>query len=121
MAKTIGKTAAKAALEATTLAIQKLKQNTAKNFWTIGRRLNAISELGVHQIAGYDKIEDYTTSVLEIGRFAAFQYMRIASSFGQSIAALYGPEKLDRALRYIAATPEDEKPSDIPTLPIRVP
>lgn len=35
---------------------------------------------------------------------------RQAGARSGHVAALYGPEKLDRALRYIAATPEDEKP-----------
>jgi hypothetical protein len=47
--------------------------------------------------------------------------MRVATAFSEEVAATFGPEKLDRALRYIARTPEDEEPSDIPELRIPVP
>lgn len=113
--------AALAALDRATTAIRKLQRDVARNFWAIGRRLLQIAELKLHRARGYTSLEQYAAEQLNLSRAQVFQYMRVASAFSARIAETFGPEKLDRALQYIAATPENEKPEDIPTLSIQVP
>jgi hypothetical protein len=113
--------AAKAALDRATQDIRRLQKDSSKNAWVIGRRLAQVAELELHKARGFSSIEDYAESELALSRDTAFLYMRVAQAFSETVAAAFGAEKLDRALRYIAATPEEEKPKDIPTLKIRVP
>jgi hypothetical protein len=112
---------ARAALDHATQTIGKLHKNVAKTFWAIGRRLLQVSELGLHRARGYDSIEAYIEASLPISAWSAFQYMRVADAFSEEVAMTFGPEKLDRALAYIALTPEEETPADIPTMRVRVP
>ncbi len=112
---------ARAALDRATKEINRLNKSASKNAWAIGRRLAQVAELELHRARGFTTIEDYAEAKLGISRDTTFLYMRVADAFSETVATLFGAEKLDRALRYIAATPEDEEPSDIPTLLIRVP
>ncbi|MBI4508813.1 MAG: hypothetical protein HY698_04200 [Deltaproteobacteria bacterium] len=113
--------AARDALDRTTRELKKLQRDAAKNHWAIGRRLNQVVELGLHKARGFASVVEYAERSLGIARTTTFQYMRVASAFSEELAATYGAEKLDRALAYIAATPEDETPEDIPTLKVRIP
>ncbi len=117
----LGQRAAKAALDRATKAIKALRRSASKNAWAIGRRLGQVAELQLHKARGFGSLEEYAEAVLGLSRDTAFLYMRVAAAFGESMVETFGAEKLDRALRYIAATPEKEEPSDIPTLMIRVP
>lgn len=112
--------AAKSALDRATRDIRKLQRDSSKNAWAIGRRLVQVSELGLHRARGFGNLADYAATALSISEDVAFQCMRVAQAFSEEMVADFGPEKLDRALRYIAATPADEKPADIPTLSIPV-
>jgi hypothetical protein len=113
--------AAKAALDRATKDIKKLQKGASKNVWAIGRRLTQVAELGLHKSRGFPSIEAYAEKELKLARDNAFLYMRVAQAFNETMTATFGTEKLDRALRYIAATPEEEKPADIPKLKFRVP
>lgn len=113
--------AARAALDRATKDIKTLQKSASRNSWAIGRRLAQVAELDLHKSRGYSSIEAYAEKVLRLTRDTAFLYMRVAQAFSETMAATYGTEKLDRALRYISATPEDEKPSDIPKLKFRIP
>lgn len=113
--------AAKEALNQATTAITRMQKDASRNVWAIGRRLSQVAELKLYQAGGFDTLEAYVEAKLKITRQTAYQYVRVAEAFSEEVAATFGPEKLDRALRYIAATPEDEKPSDIPELRIPVP
>jgi hypothetical protein len=113
--------AARAALDRATKDIKKLQKSAATNAWAIGRRLAQVAELGLHKSRGYPSIEAYAEKALRLTRDTAFLYMRVAQAFSETMAGTYGTEKLDRALRYIAATPEDEKPSDIPKMKFPIP
>ena len=115
------KAEAKKALAAATLAIKSLKRQADKNFWQIGRKLNAIAELGLYTAAGDGSVGDYAESSLGLSRATAYAYMRVAAAFGEEIATTFGAAKLDRGLAYIAATPEDETARDVPKLKVRVP
>lgn len=112
---------ARAALDRATKDIKKLQKGASRNSWAIGRRLTQVAELDLHKSRGYSSIEAYAEKELRITRDTAFLYMRVAEAFSETMAETFGTEKLDRALRYIAATPEDEKPSDIKKLRFRVP
>jgi hypothetical protein len=114
-------TAARAALDRATRGIKKLQKGASRNVWAIGRRLTQVAELGLHKSRGFPSIEAYAEKELKLTRDNAFLYMRVAQAFNETMTATFGTEKLDRALRYIAATPEEEKPSDIPKLKFRVP
>jgi hypothetical protein len=113
-------TAAKAALDRATRDIKRLQKSSSKSAWTIGRRLAQVAELGLHRSRGFASIDQYADKQLGISADRAFLYMRIAQAFSENVAETFGTEKLDRALRYIAATPENEAPSDIPKLKYRV-
>jgi len=54
------------------------------------------------QIVG---IEGYSEKALLLSADVAFQCMRVLQAFGEEMFADFGFEKLDRALRYLAATP----------------
>ncbi len=112
---------ARAALDRATKDIKTLQKSASRNSWAIGRRLAQVAELGLHKSRGYSSIEAYAEKELRLTRETAFLYMRVAQAFSETMAGTYGTEKLDRALRYIAATPEDEKASDIPKLKFRIP
>jgi hypothetical protein len=110
---------AKQALAAATKAIRALKKQADKNFWQIGRRLNAVAELELHKAVGLASIADYAET-LDLSRTTAFAYMRVAEAFGEEVASTFGAAKLDKALGYIAATPEEETAHDVPKLRVRV-
>jgi hypothetical protein len=115
------KRAARVALKQATEVIRRLQRNTSRNFWAIGRRLAQVAEFQLHKAGGFDTLDRYAEEVLDLTRGTAFQYMRVATAFSEEVAATFGPEKLDRALAYIAKTPEDEAPGEIPRLKVRVP
>ena len=117
----LNKAEAKKALDAATKAIKSLKKQADKNFWQIGRKLNAVAELELYSAAGVATIADYAEGVLDISKATAYAYMRVAAAFGEEIATTFGAAKLDRGLAYIAATPEDETARDLPKLKVRVP
>src|SRR5262245_52427385 len=94
------KAEAKKALDAATKAIKSLKKQADKNFWQIGRRLNAVAELELHKSAGLPSIGDYAERALDISRSTAFSYMRVAAAFGEEVATTFGAPKLDKALAY---------------------
>jgi hypothetical protein len=113
--------AARAALDRATKDIRKLQKSASRNSWAIGRRLIQVAELALHKSRGFPSIEAYAEKELRLTRDTAFLYMRVADAFSETMAGTYGTEKLDRALRYIAATPEEEKPADIPKLKFPIP
>jgi hypothetical protein len=115
----LSKAEAEKALDAATKAIKSLQKKSDANAWQIGRKLNAVAELGLHTAKGFHDVGDYAVT-LGLSHGSAFSYMRVASAFSEEIAATFGSNKLDRALAYIAATPEDETARDIPTLKVRV-
>ncbi len=112
--------AARAALDQATKVIRSLRRKRERNAWAIGRRLLQVAELGLHHARGFTTLEAYAEELLDLSRSTAFQYMRVAHAFGERMVSEHGVEKLDRALAYIAATPADETPADIPELRVPV-
>ncbi len=117
----LSKREAKHALDRLTSQLRSLRRDVDKNFWEIGNRLAAAQDLALHEAAGFDSIADYAETMVGIGRAQAFVYMRVAGAFSESVATTFGVEKLERGLRYIAKTPEEERPEDVPELRIAVP
>src|SRR5262249_37408368 len=115
------KAEAKKTLAKATGTLRALVKQSERNAWQIGRKLTELDTLGVPEATGYASAADYANDELGIPRSTAFLYMRAAGAFSQSMVATFGVTKLNRALAYIAATPEEETPRDVPTLKIRVP
>ena len=118
---TLPRKAARAALDQATATIKRLQKDAIRNYWTIGRRLAQVAGLKLHEARGFTTLVEYAEGVLGLTGGTAFQYMRVATAFSEEVAAAFGVEKLDRALRYIAATPADESPEEIPDLQIDIP
>jgi hypothetical protein len=110
---------ARTALDRATRNLKALCKAQYANAWKIGRALLQVSELNLHHARGFSTLDDYAAKHLDLSRDTTFQYMRVADAFSESVVGAFGPERLDRGLRYIAATPEDESARDLPTLKIR--
>jgi len=111
---------ARLALDRATKSIRGLQKDVARNAWRIGRSLALVAELGLHRARGFASLEAYAAKSLDLTAGTAFLYMRVAQAFSETAVATFGAERLDRGLRYIAATPEDESPKELPTLRVRV-
>jgi hypothetical protein len=114
------RSSARLALDRATKTIRGLQKDVARNAWRIGRSLALVAELGLHRARGFASLEEYAAKSLDLTAGTAFLYMRVAQAFSETAVATYGAERLDRGLRYIAATPEDEAPKELPTLKVRV-
>jgi len=111
----------RAALDRATRTIKHLHRDGARNAWRIGQQFAQVSELGLHTARGHATMRDYAEAALSIDGDYAYRCMRIAQAFSEDFAADHGTEKLDRMLRYLAATPEDDGPGDVPGMKVRVP
>jgi len=80
-----------------------------------------VAEFKLFEARGHDTFEGYADEVLGLSRDSAYQYVRVSGAFSETMAESHGVEKLDRLLRYFAATPERDGPEDAPGLTIRVP
>jgi hypothetical protein len=112
----LSKSDAKKALDRATKTINSLQREDRRQQWLIGRALQPVVELSLFRARGYASMGDYIEQVLSISRVTAYQYLRVSEAFGVEMVERFGMEKLDRGLRYIAATPEDEAPKDLPSL-----
>jgi hypothetical protein len=113
--------AAVSALDDATKKIISLRRDSGKNFHGIGRELLKVSELKLHLARGFSTIEEYAEKGAGLSAASAYQYMRVAEAFTAEVSGAFGVEKLDQALKYIALTPEDEEPKDVPDLRVEVP
>jgi len=112
---------AQVALDRATARIRGMQRDLRANAWKIGRELAQVAELKLFEARGHDTFEGYADEVLGLSRDSAYQYVRVSGAFSETMAESYGVEKLDRLLRYFAATPERDGPEDAPGLTIRVP
>lgn len=108
------------ALESATREIVRLKQAIGSSFYELGRVLARVRDERLYEAGGHATFEDYLDQAVEISRATAYKFIRVATVFSERFAVEWGADKLVAALRYIDATPEDEKPSDIPKLSIPV-
>lgn len=111
----------RAALDRATRAIKHLNRDGARNAWRIGQQFAQVSELALHTARGHATMRDYAEKELSIDGDYAYRCMRIAQAFSEDFATDHGTEKLDRMLRYLAATPEDDGPGDVTGMKVRVP
>lgn len=112
---------ARVALDRATTRIKGLQRDARANAWKIGRELTQVSELELFRARGHDTFERFVDEVLGLSRDGAYQLSRVAEAYAESMVVTFGVEKLDRLLRYFAATPERDGPEDAPTLEVRVP
>lgn len=117
---TLTRASARAALDRATRRLVSLQRDVNVNAWAMGRVLLQVAELELHRSRGFTSMETYVEAKLGVTPAVMFQCMRIAEAYGEEVARAYSPEKLDRALRYIAATPEDESTKDVPAMDIPV-
>lgn len=113
--------ASRAALDRATRAIKHLHRDGARNAWRIGQQFAQVAELSLHTARGHATMRDYAEAALAIDGDYAYRCMRIAQAFSEDFATDHGTEKLDRMLRYLAATPEDDGPAGVAGMKVRVP
>ena len=80
-----------------------------------------MAEFKLFEARGHDTFEGYADEVLGLSRDSAYQYVRVSGAFSETMVERHGVERLDRLLRYFAATPERDGPEDAPGMMIRVP
>ncbi len=78
-----------------------------------GKRFDAIARAMLYRDAGFETLEDYANARFNQGYRTLRRYRRVANAFAKRIVIAHGMTKLDLALRYIAITPEDERPMDV--------
>jgi hypothetical protein len=106
----------RAALDALTGEIGALKSDIGRAVYEIGTRLERVHDEALWRAGDYNGFEDYLARGVAISRSTAYRFMRIADHFNAEIARRYGPEKLDAAIRYLRATPVEERPGDLTRL-----
>lgn len=89
--------------------------------YDIARKLAHVEALELFRARDYATVAAYGADVLGVDEDWVTQSIRVADAFSEGVVEIFGFDKLDRALRLIAATPEDDSPDDVPTLMIRVP
>jgi hypothetical protein len=110
----------RAELKALTDEIGTYKSEIGRAIYEIGRRLARVYEDALWRSDGYANFEDYLTRGVSISRTTAYRFMRIARHFNAEIAKRYGVEKLEAAIRYLQATPAEERPGDLLAAEIRL-
>ena len=68
----------------------------------------------------FASFDDYLERAVSISRSTAYRFMRVAQHFNAEIARRYGVEKLEAAIRYLQATPTEERPGDLLAAEIRL-
>jgi hypothetical protein len=106
---------AERALSRATAEIQKLEGR-----YTVGVRLLHVEALELFRADGFASVTEYGAHVLETTEEWVAETIRVAGAFREDIVAVYGFEKLERALRSIVATPGDAS-QELSTITIPVP
>lgn len=112
--------AALAKLDQATREIRRLKGAIGQSFYDMGRVLAGVRDKKLYLARGHRTFEDYLDVEAVVKRSAAYAFIRIATTFERRFAISKGSTWLEASLRYIEATPEDEKPSDVPRLAIPI-
>jgi hypothetical protein len=108
------------ALDRATGKIRSLTRSTAVNVWRLGRVLSEVASLKLYTGRGFTTLDAYLEGEAKLSLTFAYQAMRVSQVFTEEVVAVFGAEKLDQGLRYIAATPEPETPADGPRMTMRV-
>jgi hypothetical protein len=96
------------------------KADMSRGAYKLGRELAGNDE-GLLFKARYSTFDDYVERELGISRATAYKYMRIASTFSEPVVVELGTEKLELAVRYVAASSGELDPDSLPDLVVRVP
>ena len=107
-------------LDLLTNEIHRLKGGVGRGMYEVGVRLARILDEQLWAGRGYLSFEHYLEQGVSFSRSTAYKLIRIAREFNAEIAERYGVEKLELGLRYLEATPERERPSDLAMTDLRL-
>ena len=97
-----------------------LREGEAKA-WLVGKLLNEIAAGQLHHADKFTSLQAYADARFAQGWVTLHRYRRVASAFTQATTKKHGVTKLYLGLLYIEATPEHERPAELPRLLVRVP
>ncbi|MEK6607192.1 MAG: hypothetical protein AABZ30_05965, partial [Myxococcota bacterium] len=94
-------------------AIRGLQADIGRNLYELGRLLATARDHELWRGADRASFASWVEEDLDMGRSTAYRAIDVYENFSPTIAARYGPEKLEALVAYIHATPADERPGDI--------
>jgi hypothetical protein len=106
-------------LDLLTNEIHRLKGAVGRGMYEVGVRLARIVDERLWASRGYTSFEHYLEEGVSFSRSTGYKLIRIARQFDAEFAERYGVEKLELGLRYLEATPERERPSDLVATDLR--
>ena len=89
--------------------------------WDVGRLIDEVATRGLHHAEKFTTLEEWADARFLQGWATLKRYRRVAKAFTRATTKKHGTWKLALGLQYIEATPEHEKPGEIPRLVVRVP
>ena len=89
--------------------------------WEVGRVFDDVASRGLHHAAGFATLAAYADARFAQGYTTLKRNRRVAMAFTKRTTVRHGVTKLHLGLLYIDATPEHERPAEIPRLEVRVP
>lgn len=104
-----------------TSEILRLKSDCNAHFYILGARLSEVNRGALFTCDGFTDFKSYLERKIDLSRDQAYKWMGVADNFSESLAAQFGVEKCYAFLRYIEATPEEDRPADILRMVLRVP
>jgi hypothetical protein len=110
----------RALLDQITSELVALKGKAGQALYHMGVRFARVRDEELWRAGGYASFDDYAIQGIDVSRATAYKLMRVAREFNAAIAERYGVEKLSLGLRYLEATPADERPGDLLASQIRL-
>ena len=89
--------------------------------WDVGKLIDEVAARGLHHAEKFTTLEQWADARFPQGWGTLKRYRRVAQAFTRATTKKHGTWKLALGLQYIEATPEHEKPGEIPRLLVRVP
>jgi len=106
-------------LDLLTNEIHRLKAAVGRGMYEVGVRLARIVDERLWASRGYQSFEHYLEEGVSFSRSTGYKLIRIARQFDAEFAERYGVEKLELGLRYLEATPERDRPSNLVATDLR--
>lgn len=106
-------------LDLLTNEIHRLKGAVGRGMYEVGVRLGRIVDERLWLSRGYTSFEHYLEEGVSFSRSTGYKLIRIARQFDAEFAERYGVEKLELGLRYLEATPERDRPSNLVATDLR--
>jgi hypothetical protein len=106
-------------LETLTQEIRGLRSRAAGDLWQMGIKLAKIQRDSLWA-GSYESFEDYLAKAVSMSRSSAYDAIRVSAHFNEEIALRYGMDKVLAVIRWIEATPTEERPGDVFAAKIRV-